>query len=143
MITLETHDGALGILHNVSPLPSLLSTSSADIDRSIILPFLFPLLSLNLSETVSQVQSNLSLQEKEALSKQQPVLKNGATSDHRSNSGIALDRIESELRAVKLALELITSICAELPESSNLEEIENEDEEGKNTFGMTLRSNAH
>lgn len=101
-------------------------------DRLIILPFLLPLLSLNLSETASQVQSLLAIQEKETLAKQQPTLKNGAKSDHKSTSAMALDRIESELWAVKLALELITSICAELPEGGDTEDIvDEEEEEGK------------
>lgn len=121
-----------GILRNIQPLPILVPAASIDIDRTIILPFLLPLLTLDPANSVETVQSLLSTQEKEVLEKQQVVLKNGAKTDHKTKAEVELERIESELRAVKLALELITGICAELPdpeEGDEDEEIEEEDDE--------------
>jgi hypothetical protein len=89
------------------------------------------LLSLDLAASVITVQSLLLTQENEAIAKQAPVLKNGAKSDHKSAADVELEWIETEMRAVKLALELVTAICAELPEPEDEEdeEIEDDDEE--------------
>jgi hypothetical protein len=120
-----------GILRNIIPLPVMMPASTIDIDRTIILPFLLPLLSLDLVASVTTVQSLLLAQESEAIAKQAPVLKNGAKSDHKSTADVELEWIEAEMRTVKLALELITAICAELPEPDDEddEEIEEDEEE--------------
>jgi hypothetical protein len=109
----------------------MMPASTIDIDRTIILPFLLPLLSLDLAASVTTVQSLLLAQESEAIAKQAPVLKNGAKSDHKSTADVELEWIEAEMRTVKLALELITAICAELPEPDDEddEEIEEDEEE--------------
>jgi hypothetical protein len=48
-------------------------------------------------------------------SKQQP------RSDHKSETELGLERIEAKLRAVQLALEILTGICAMLPDPADLE----------------------
>ncbi|PVG00960.1 ARM repeat-containing protein [Serendipita vermifera] len=121
-----------GILRNILPLPSLMQASTIDVDRTVILPFLLPILPPNLMDHVTQVQGLLVMQENEAIGKQQPILKNGAKSDHRSHAELELDRIESELRVLRMTIELITGICAELPEPDDDTEVisdEDEDEE--------------
>jgi hypothetical protein len=111
-----------------------MQASTVDIDRTVILPFLLPILPANLMDHVTQVQALLVMQENEVIGKQQPILKNGAKSDHRSHAELELERIESELRVLKMAIELITGICAELPEPDDDAEVvsdEEEDEEGE------------
>jgi hypothetical protein len=113
----------------------MMPASAVDIDRTIILPFLLPLISFDLATSVSTVQSLLLTQENEVIAKQVPVLKNGAKSDHKSTADVELEWIETEMRTVKFALELITAICAELPEPEDEdaqdEEIEEDEEEGE------------
>ncbi|CAG8581852.1 15378_t:CDS:2 [Acaulospora colombiana] len=118
-----------GILRNILPLPSLMQASTIDIDRTVILPFLLPILPPNLMDHVTQVQSLLVLQENEAIGKQQPILKNGAKSDHRTHAEVELDRIESELRVLRMAIELVTGICAELPEPDDDADVISDEED--------------
>jgi hypothetical protein len=102
----------------------MLPAASIDLDRAVIVPFLVPLLNIDppeISTTVGQLVST------QASEKKQPVI-TGAKSDHRSDSEVQLERIEARLRTVQLALELLTAICAQLPESAPL--TEEEEEEG-------------
>jgi hypothetical protein len=51
--------------------------------------------------------------------------------DHKSETKICLERVETKLRAVQLALEILTGVCATLPDSdlepgADDEEIEDE-----------------
>jgi len=126
------------------PLPVLMPASAIDVDGTIVLPFLLPLLSHDLAASATKVQSLLLEQENPAIAKQAPVLKNGAKSDHKSTADIEFEWIETEIRTVKLALELITAICAELPEPDDadeetIEEEEEEEEEG-DWFSISLLS---
>lgn len=50
---------ATGILRNISPLPAALNASSIDIDQSIALPLITPLLSYSLQDAVEEVQKTL------------------------------------------------------------------------------------
>lgn len=43
-------------------------------------------------------------------------LKNTPKSDHKSQSEIELERLEGKLRTVQLALEILTGVCATLPD---------------------------
>ena len=103
----------------------MLPAASIDLDRAVIVPFLVPLLDTNLPEISTQVEQLVTTQASEK--KKQPVI-TGAKSDHRSESEVQLERIETKLRTVQLALELLTAICAQLPESAPL--TEEEEEEG-------------
>ncbi|KAG8799806.1 hypothetical protein FRC16_004319 [Serendipita sp. 398] len=88
------------------------------------------------------------MQEQDDINKKLPTLKNGAKSDHKSQADVDLERTEAELRVVKLALELITGICAELPEpeegdldgelDEDEEEIEEEWESDEDDNGMKM-----
>lgn len=60
-------------------------------------------------------------------------LKNTPKSDHKSSSEVELEQLEANLRTVQLALEILTGVCATLPDpSAGIEgetEIEDEDED--------------
>jgi hypothetical protein len=43
-------------------------------------------------------------------------LKGGPGSDHRSEIELALEKLEDQLRTVQLALEILTGVCATLPD---------------------------
>jgi hypothetical protein len=116
----------LGILRNIQPLPSLIPASTIDIDQTIILPILIPLLSLDIAGTVTTVQTLL-IQQEALKGKDQMLLKNGAKSDHKSEFERQLECIEAELRTTTLALEVITDLCAELPEVQDNEEQDMQD----------------
>lgn len=49
----------IGTLRNISPLPAAMNASSIDIDRTIALPLITPLLSYSLQDAVSEVQTTL------------------------------------------------------------------------------------
>ena len=101
----------------------MLPAASIDLDRTVIIPFLVPLLDINLVEISTNVEQLVTIQASE---KKQPVI-TGAKFDHKSESTVQLERIEAKLRTVQLALELLTTVCAQLPESAPLTE---EEEEG-------------
>lgn len=105
------------------PLPPLVPAAQIDLDRSIILPFLVPRIKLNLSHATESVTEILESQQDDTEKIQRKPIP-GAASDHKSESEMKLEKIEAELRVIKLALELITAICAELPDPED-----NEDEE--------------
>jgi len=102
----------------------MLPAASIDLDRTVILPFLVPLFNINLPEISTNVEQLVTTQASE---KKQPVI-TGAKSDHRSESEVQLERIETKLHTVQLALEILTAICAQVPESAPL--TEEEEEEG-------------
>jgi hypothetical protein len=60
--------------------------------------------------------------------KQQP------RSDHKSETQLGLERIEAKLRAVQLALEILTGICATLPDPADLEPGVDDDEVEDDVF---------
>jgi hypothetical protein len=43
-------------------------------------------------------------------------LKDMPNSDHKTTAEVELDRLENELRTVQLALEILTGVCATLPD---------------------------
>ncbi|EJD54408.1 ARM repeat-containing protein [Auricularia subglabra TFB-10046 SS5] len=105
---------ACAILKNLAPLPPLTAAAAIDLDQAVILPLLTPLLSISLAETSSHVISLVpSISQGEP---QNPSLKNVPKSDDRSPAEIELDTIEGRLRTVQLSLELLTGICATLPD---------------------------
>ncbi|CCL98163.1 uncharacterized protein FIBRA_00157 [Fibroporia radiculosa] len=109
-----------GILKNIAPVPPPSLAATVDIDRAIVLPTLEPVLSLlSLSETTEQAQAFLakeeSIPEIEKLS-----LKHAPKSDHRTPSEVELQRLETKLRTVQLALEILTGLCASLPDPGSV-----------------------
>lgn len=102
----------------------MLPAASIDLDRAVIIPFLAPLLNISLPDISTNVEQLVATHASE---KKQPII-TGAKSDHRSESEVQLERTEAKLRTVQLALEILTAICAQLPESASL--TEEEEEEG-------------
>ncbi|KAF7361220.1 ARM repeat-containing protein [Mycena sanguinolenta] len=107
---------ASGILRNISPIPPPSAASAIDIDQDIVLPQLQPVISsISLVDASASALQLISQQEStpdiEKLS-----LKHAPKSDHKSSAEIELERLESQLRTVQLALEILTGACATLPD---------------------------
>ncbi|THH03370.1 hypothetical protein EW145_g6312 [Phellinidium pouzarii] len=123
-----------GILRNVSPVPAPSAASTVDIDRNVILPLVKPVLSsANLFEASAKVLDLVLIEGKE-LKTEKPSLVHTPKSDHKSSTERQLDRIEARLRNVQLSLEILTGVCATLPDpdpiSSEEEDAELDDDEG-------------
>ncbi|KAG6842438.1 hypothetical protein C0991_007568 [Blastosporella zonata] len=118
-----------GILRNLLPLPPPTAASFVDIDKDIVLPLLQPVIS-----SVSLFDA--STRTTELIAKQDSVppieklsLKHTPGSDHKSAEEIDLARLEMTLRTVQLALEILTGLCATLPDPTS-QGSEKEVEEG-------------
>ncbi|KAH7338936.1 armadillo-type protein [Rhizoctonia solani] len=121
---------ACGSLRNISPLPSALNASSIDIDRSIALPLITPLLSYSLDDAVVEVQKTLA--DPPAPPAQNNAMKFAKLpkSDDKSPAEVILERVERRLRVLQLSLEILTGVCAQLPDPEPAtEEIVDEDED--------------
>ncbi|KAJ1302756.1 hypothetical protein OPQ81_003065 [Rhizoctonia solani] len=119
-----------GSLRNIAPLPAALNASSIDIDRSIALPLITPLLSYSLDEAVGEVKKTLA--DPPAPPPQNNSLKFAKLpkSDDKSPGELVLERIERRLRALQLSLEILTGVCAQLPDPEPLtEDMADEDED--------------
>ncbi|KAI1793049.1 ARM repeat-containing protein [Ganoderma leucocontextum] len=126
-----------GILRNISPIPPPSIIATLDLDRDVVLPTLEPVLnSIELQEASQAAQHALDNQESipqlENLS-----LKNTPKSDHKTASELELERLETRLRTVQLALEILTGMCATLPDPEVFSgateadgQDDNEDDEG-------------
>lgn len=105
-----------------------------DLDKDIILPLLQHVItSVTLVNTSQSVLALVSQQVREktksiflgshSISKaneppiNEPPIKNLPKSDHKSDSERELERLENVLRTVQLALEIMTGMCAMLPDS--------------------------
>ncbi|KAG9099865.1 hypothetical protein FRC06_004750 [Ceratobasidium sp. 370] len=110
-----------GTLRNISPLPAAMNASSIDIDRAIALPLITPLLSYSLQEAAAEVQ--LTLAEPPA-PLPNPSLKHAKLpkSDHKTPAEVVLERIERRLRVLQLALEILTGVCAQIPDPEPVDE---------------------
>ena len=125
----------IGILRNVSPLPSPGIASDIDIDKDIVMPLLKPVIaSVSLTDATNKalelVDSSVwslrlirnylhssfhFLQNSDATIKKTPQ-KDAPKSDHKTEYEADLERLESTLRTVQLALEILTGVCATLPD---------------------------
>jgi hypothetical protein len=122
-----------GILRNVSSAPG---PAVIDID-GIILPLLLPVISSVSLNAVSAEAEQLAGREvsyasffrslhhmpthRRFVQSSEPQidklsLKGGPGSDHRSEIELALEKLEDQLRTVQLALEILTGVCATLPD---------------------------
>ncbi len=63
-------------------------------------------------------------------------LKGGPKSDHRTPAEIELAQIERKLRTVQLSLEILTGVCATLPDPEPVVEGGDDEEEGEEGEGM-------
>ncbi|KAG9121941.1 hypothetical protein FRC07_001876 [Ceratobasidium sp. 392] len=105
-----------------------MSASSIDIGCAIALPLITPLLSYSLQDAVTEVQSTLA---EPPAPLPNPSLKNAKLpkSDHKNPAEIALERIERRLRVLELALEILTGVCARIPEPEPVEDVVEEETE--------------
>ncbi|EPT03355.1 hypothetical protein FOMPIDRAFT_1040483 [Fomitopsis schrenkii] len=122
-----------GILRNISPIPPPSVAATVDVDRDIMLPTLEPVLSLiTLSEAAQLAQEQIAKEDSiPALEKLS--LKHTPKSDHKTPSELELERLEHKLRTVQLALEILTGVCATLPDPAlDVQDADGEaaDEEG-------------
>ena len=56
-------------------------------------------------------------------------MKNTPKSDHRSQIELELEKLEGKLRTVQLALEILTGVCATLPDPCSNEPGEGDEDE--------------
>lgn len=106
-----------GILSNVSPLPPPSAASGVDVGKEIVLPLLQPVVaSVSLTESSALAESLVTKIALEPPQIEKLSLKNAPQSDHRSDTEVELDRLENKLRTVQLALEILTGVCATLPD---------------------------
>ncbi|CAA7264820.1 unnamed protein product [Cyclocybe aegerita] len=122
---------AAGTLRNILPIPPPSAVSFVDIDKDVILPLLQPVISsISLSDTSNLVQELVRRQANE------PQIENlslkAPKSDHKTSIGIELEQLENKLRSVQLALEILTGVCATLPDPepdlpANEEDVEDDD----------------
>ncbi|KAF9270677.1 ARM repeat-containing protein [Marasmius fiardii PR-910] len=110
---------ASGILRNISPLPPAVTGSIIDIDKEIILPLLQPVVSsVSLSEVATTAQQLVDSIASEPPSVEKLSIKNAPKSDHKSTHELELEQLEGKLRSIQLALEILTGVCATLPDPS-------------------------
>ncbi|KAK7058514.1 hypothetical protein VNI00_002148 [Paramarasmius palmivorus] len=120
-----------GILRNISPLSPPTAGSDVDIDREIVLPLLQPVIaSVSLPEVTATAQRLV-----DSIASEPPIeklsLKNVPKSDHKSSHEIELEQLEGKLRSIQLALEILTGVCATLPDPTS-DKLEDADEDGDN-----------
>ncbi|KAI0053405.1 ARM repeat-containing protein [Auriscalpium vulgare] len=120
---------ACGILRNLAPIPPPSAAASLDLDKDVLLPVLVPAItSTSVAEATAAVQQLLARQAGEP-----PIQRASAghapKSDHKSESELELERIETRLRAIQFALEILTGICATLPDPDEAVEDDGEIEE--------------
>ena len=127
-----------GIMNNVSPL----SPPSAAPTLEVVNDFLYLVVcSVRLDEVAEQVQELVTHQVScvakhriipECLPKsiENLSLKNTPKSDHKSETELNLEQSENRLRTVQLALEILTGVCATLPDPvSGISTDENDEED--------------
>lgn len=107
---------ASGILKNIAPLPTIMPTSSIDLEKSVIMPRLLPQLSYDLCAISDKVTQLLSQLPDTDIRKIKPSLQHVPRSDHKLPAEQELGCIEETLRLVNLTLEILTGICAKLPD---------------------------
>jgi hypothetical protein len=123
---------AAGILRNISPFTAP-SDPVVNVDKDVAIPLLIPVISsVSLTEAVTAAVQYISNPDTD-VPMDKLSIKGLPKADHKSAPEIELDRLETKLRTTHLALEILTGVCATLPDSSiglALEkEVEGADEE--------------
>lgn len=126
---------SVGILKNISPLP----TSSLDIDKDLVVPLLVPVISsVSLPEAAALAAHHTLNPDTDVPMDKTPAAK-GAPKDHKTPAELALDALEAKLRATHLALEILIGVCATLPDPSPQgaaeETAENDEDEDEAMMG--------
>ncbi|KAJ7597426.1 armadillo-type protein [Mycena floridula] len=107
---------ASGILQNISPLPPPSLSSTIDVEKEVILPLLMPVIaSISLADISTKAQTLATRQASEP-DMEKLSIKNTPKSDYRSPTEMELELLETKLRTVQLALEILTGTCATLPD---------------------------
>lgn len=129
---------ACGILKNISPLPTMGPTPPEDLEKKVTLPLLTSLLDYSLQNAANKVQDLVTA---ESLKESTKPLKGCVNDslpkpDHKTETELELELIEGQLRTLILALEVLTGVCANLPDPEPVkedeevvEEIEMDDED--------------
>ncbi|KAG8879415.1 hypothetical protein FRB97_001642 [Tulasnella sp. 331] len=107
---------ACGVLRNIAPIPVISPTSTPDFERDIALPLLVPLLDYSIVEATNHVQKLATAQSVDSSAPAKLSLQHIPDHDHKTPVILELDDIENRLRTVELALEIMTSVCAKLPD---------------------------
>ncbi|KAF8527379.1 ARM repeat-containing protein [Hysterangium stoloniferum] len=107
---------ASGVLRNITPLPTIIPASTIDVENTILLPLLAPQLSLNLENITTSVGNLLEQLPDQDEIVNKPSLQHAPGSDHKTSAERDLGYIEENLRVALLALEILTGMCAKLPE---------------------------
>ncbi|KZP25341.1 ARM repeat-containing protein [Athelia psychrophila] len=101
-----------GILRNIAPIRK----SDIDIDKDIVIPLLQPVISSAILSDASNTAIELVRKEESEPRMDKLSLNHEPKSDHKSSNEVELERIERKLRSVQLALEVMTGVCATLPD---------------------------
>ncbi|KAG8896017.1 hypothetical protein FRB99_000220, partial [Tulasnella sp. 403] len=102
---------ACGILKNISPIPVIAPRPPIEFEKTIAVPLLVPLLGYSLEDASARVQELVATDEKGSKN-----LDLTPGTDHKTSAEEELARIESQLRTIALALEIMTTVCAKLPD---------------------------
>ncbi|KAG1784219.1 ARM repeat-containing protein [Suillus placidus] len=114
-----------GILSNVSPFPPPSAASGVDVGKEIVLPLLQPVVaSVSLTESSGLAENLMVKLALEPPQIENLSLKTAPKSDHKSDTEVELDRLENKLRTVQLALEILTGVCATLPDPDPISEVQ-------------------
>ncbi|KAG2338386.1 ARM repeat-containing protein [Suillus weaverae] len=114
-----------GILSNVSPFPPPSAASGVDVGKEIVLPLLQPVVaSASLTESSGLAENLMVKLALEPPQIEKLSLKTAPKSDHKSDTEVELDRLENKLRTVQLALEILTGVCATLPDPDPISEVQ-------------------
>ncbi|KAL6304032.1 ARM repeat-containing protein [Sparassis latifolia] len=105
-----------GIMRNISPIPPPSIAATVDLDRDIVLPMLEPVLLLVSLPEAAHLAQELVEKEDSIPQLEKLSLKNTPKSDHKTPSEIELERLEVKLRTVQMTLEILTGVCATLPD---------------------------
>lgn len=122
-----------GILRNISPLPSPPIDSTVNLEKEVILPVLQPLLSSAALLDATQIVQNIISKQNCDPPLEKLSIKHTPKSDHKSSYEYELERIETKLRTIQLALEILTGICATLPDPVLPADGESEEPNGDET----------
>ncbi|KAF8586249.1 ARM repeat-containing protein [Ramaria rubella] len=120
-----------GILRNLTPLPAIIPVSNIEFEHAILMPLLVPQLSIKLEEVATAVLQLLpSLEPDRDTTAINSSLGHAPRSDHKTSSERELEYIEEKLRVTQLSLEILTGVCAKLPEPEPIleEDIPEDDE---------------
>ncbi|KAI0315662.1 ARM repeat-containing protein [Amylostereum chailletii] len=119
---------ACGILRNVAPIPPPSAVAALDLDKEVLLPVLVPVITgASLHAAAAAVQQLIQTQGEQP--QVEKPTKDAPGSDHKSSETIELERIETRLKGVQLALEILTGVCATLPDEVEVEGGEEAEEE--------------